>query len=119
MSDAILYAIDAPQIATVKNAASFVEEERDSQEAPTASITSFFQHLLRVWPEDGSNGAVWSCEDFTYSQPAGPLLEMVFELSEFDEERLGQLREIAKQHAVHIFDPEGEVLYLVNGSEAT
>jgi hypothetical protein len=43
---------------------------------------------------------------------------MTFELNEFDEERLGQLRAIAEQHGVHVLDPEGEVLYLADGSEA-
>ncbi|MDR6841190.1 hypothetical protein [Pseudoxanthomonas sacheonensis] len=117
MSEAILYAIDAPHITDAVTAAGFVDQFRDSNEAPTAGIASFFDNLLRVWPEDGSKGAVWN-EDFAHNRPAGSVLEMTFELSEFDEERLGQLRAIAEQHGVHVLDPEGEVLYLADGSEA-
>jgi hypothetical protein len=117
MSEAILYAIDAPHIADAATAAEFVDQNRDSSETPTASIASFFESLLTLWPEDGSKGAVWY-EDFTHNKPAGSVLEMTFELSEFDEGRLGQLRAIAEQHGVHVLDPEGEVLYLADGSEA-
>ena len=117
MSEAILYAIDAPQITDAVTAAEFVEQWRDSNDVPTAGITSFFEKLMQVWPEDGSKGAVWY-EDFTHNRPAGSVLEMTFELSEFDEERLGNLRAIAEQNGVHVFDPEGEVLYLADGSEA-
>lgn len=117
MSEATLYAIDSPQITNAATAAEFVEQWTSSSDAPTAGIASFFEHLLQVWPEDGSKGAVWY-EDFTHNRPAGSVLEMTFELSEFDEERLGHLRAIAEQHGVHVFDPEGEVLYLADGSEA-
>ena len=43
---------------------------------------------------------------------------MVFELSGFDAQRLDHLRAIAKHHGLHVFDPEGHVLYLSDGSEA-
>jgi hypothetical protein len=117
MSEAILYAIDAPHIIDARMAVGFVDQHTDSSEAPTAAIASFFEKLLQVWPEDGSSGAVWY-EEFAHNSAAGPILEMTFELDEFDEERLGQLREIAEQHGVHVFDPEGEVLYLADGREA-
>ncbi|MFZ2237317.1 MAG: hypothetical protein WBP11_06635 [Dokdonella sp.] len=117
MSEAILYAIDAPHISDAAVAAEFVEQQRDGNAPPTARIASFFGHLLQVWPEDGSRGAVWY-EDFTHNRPTESVLEMTFELSGFDEERLGHLRAIAEQHGVHVFDPEGEVLYLADGSEA-
>jgi hypothetical protein len=117
MSEAILYAIDAPHITDAARAVKFVDQNKDGTEAPSANIASFFESLLRVWPEDGSKGAVWY-EDFTHNRPAGTVLEMTFDLREFNEERLGQLRAIAEQHGVHVFDPEGEVLYLADGSEA-
>ena len=118
MSEAILYAIDAPHIADPTAAVDFVEQHSDSTEAPTTNIASFFASLLNTWPEDGSKGAVWY-EDFTHNKPAGCVLEMTFELGEFDEARLQQLRTLAEQHGLHVFDPEGEVLYLADGSEAT
>ena len=117
MSEAILYAIDAPHVKNAAAATRFVEEWRDSKDAPTARIATFFVRLLQTWPEDGSKGAVWH-EDFAHNRPAGSMLEMTFELSEFDVERLQQLRAIAKLHSVHVFDPEGHVLYLSDGSEA-
>ena len=117
MSEAILYAINAPQITDAAAAAEFVERRGESNNAPTEGIVSFFEQLLEVWPEDGSKGAVW-CEGFEHNQPTGSVLEMTFDLSEFDEERLGHLRAIAGRHGVHIFDPEGEVLYLADGSES-
>jgi hypothetical protein len=42
MSEAILYAVDAPQITNAVTAAEFVEQWRDNNEVPTASIASFF-----------------------------------------------------------------------------
>ena len=117
MSEAILYAIDAPYITDLKAAADFLEQHNDSTGAPTAKIAAFFQSLVHIWPEDGSNGAVWY-EDFTHNQPAGPVLEMTFELDQFDEARLEELKTIAGKHGVHVLDPEGEVLYLADGSEA-
>ncbi len=117
MSEAILYAIDAPQMADANAAAAFVEQWQDCSDAPTAPIASFFARLLQTWPEDGSKGLVWY-EDFSHNRPLGPLLAMTFELSEFDDECLRQLRAIAKDHGVHVFDPEGHVLYLADGSEA-
>lgn len=118
MSEAILYAIDAPHIADPKTAADFVEQHSAGNDAPTTNIASFFAGLVEVWPEDGSKGAVWY-EDFTHNQPAGGVLEMTFDLDGFDEERLEQLRALAKQHGVHVLDPEGEVLYLADGTEAS
>ena len=117
MSEAILYAIDAPHIADPTAAVDFVEQHSDSNEAPTTNIASFFESLVSTWPEDGSKGAVWY-EDFTHNRPAGCVLEMTFDLDGFDEERLEQLRALAKQHGVHVLDPEGEVLYLADGTEA-
>ena len=118
MSEAILFALDTPDITTVVAATDFVEQARDNDEAPTAHIASFFDHLLQTWPEDGSHGHIWS-EDFTHNQPTGALLELTLELGEFDEDALAQLLQIAREHGVHIFDPEGEVLYLADGGEAT
>lgn len=117
MSEATLYAIDSTQVTNSATAAEFVEQWVGSNEVSTAGIASFFGHLLQVWPEDGSKGAVWY-EDFTRNRPAGAVLEMTFELSGFDENRLEHLRAIAEQHGVHVFDPEGEVLYLADGSES-
>lgn len=116
MSEVILYAIDDPQISNVATAASFVEQWRDTDKEPTTGVTSFYESLLQAWPDDEPNGAIWY-EDFSNNKPTGPLLEMTFDLNEFDEERLAQLRDIAKQHGIHVFDPEGEVLYLSDGSE--
>ena len=48
MSEAILYAIDAPHITDVMMASEFVDQCRDSDEAPTAGIASFFENLLSV-----------------------------------------------------------------------
>ncbi|GGY78180.1 hypothetical protein GCM10011613_23470 [Cellvibrio zantedeschiae] len=118
MSEAIMYAIDASHVKDADAAMHFVEKWQDTKEAPSARIATFFVRLLQTWPEDESKGAVWH-EDFTHNQPAGLMLTMVFELSEFDAERLQQLRAIAKHHGVHIFDPEGYVLYLSDGSEAS
>lgn len=117
MSEAILYAIDAPQVKNADAAAKFVEKWQDSADAPTARIATLFVRLLQTWPEDGSKGVVWH-EDFRHNRPTGSMLAMTFELSEFDAERLQHLRAIAKHHGVHVFDPEGHVLYLADGSEA-
>lgn len=116
MSEASLYAIDSVQVTDPENATHFLEQAAQSGGSPSAGIAAFFAHLLQVWPEDGSKGAVWY-EGFTHNQPSGAVLEMVFALRAFDEQCLGQLRAIAEQHGVHIFDPEGEVLYLADGSE--
>lgn len=117
MSEAILYAIEAPQVKNADAAAQFVEERQDSKDAPTARIATFFVRLLQTWPKDGSKGAVWH-EDFDHNRPMGSMLEMTFELSQFDAERLRHLRAIAQHHGLHVFDPEGHVLYLADGSEA-
>ena len=117
MSEATLYAIDSAQVTDPATAADFLDQPSSTKGSPTAGIAAFFEQLLQVWPEDGSRGQVW-CEDFTHNKPGGAVLEMTFELSEFDEKRLGQLREIAGQHGLHVFDPEGEILYLADGSEA-
>ena len=117
MSEAILYALDAPHVRDAAAAAQFVEQWEDGRDAPTSPIATFFVRLLQVWPEDGSAGAVWH-EDFRHNRPAGPLLAMTFELDGFDAERLEKLRAIARHHRVHVFDPEGEVVYLTDGSEA-
>ena len=118
MSEAILYAIDSQQVKSAGAAAKFVEKWQDSKDAPTARIATFFVRLLQTWPEDGSKGVVWH-EDFAHNRPAGSMLEMTFELSEFDAERLRHLRAIAAHHGVHIFDPEGEALYLADGSDSS
>jgi hypothetical protein len=117
MSEAILYAIDAPQLKNADAAAHFVEKWQDNKDEPTPRIATFFVRLLQTWPVDGSKGVVWH-EDFDHNQPAGAMLAMTFELSQFDAERLQHLRAIAKHHGVHVFDPEGHVLYLADGSEA-
>ena len=117
MSECILYALDAPSVKNANDAAGFIEKWRDNGQAPTARIATFFVRALQTWPEDGSKGQVWH-EDFTHNRPQGPLLELCFELSEFDADRLAQLRAIAAHHGVLVFDPEGHVLYLADGSEA-
>ncbi len=117
MSEAILYAIDAPDITDAATAVRFVDQHKDSMEPPTEKIASFFENLLLVWPEDGSRGQIWY-EDFTHNRPGGCVLEMTFELSEFNQGRLDQLRAISEEHGVHVLDSEGEVVYLADGSEA-
>ncbi len=117
MSEAFLYALDAPHLADTETAADLVDNWRDSRDSPTVRIASFFESLVKMWPEDGSKGEVWY-EDFSNNKPAGPMLEMTVDLNGFDEGRLAQLKHLAQQHGVHVFDPEGEVLYLADGSEA-
>lgn len=117
MGEAILYALDAPRVKTADAAARFVEQRQDSTEAPTARIATFFVRLLQTWPEDGSQGHVWH-EDFAHNKPFGALLQLVFDLGEYDATRLQQLRALAAHHQVMLFDPEGHVLYLADGSEA-
>jgi hypothetical protein len=117
VSECILFAIDAAEVTTADLAVDFVEQWQDNQDAPTARIATFFVRLLQTWPEDGSKGHVLH-EEFAHSRPLGPLLELVLESSEFDETRLRQLRAIAAHHQVKLFDPEGHVLYLIDGSEA-
>lgn len=118
MSEAILFALDAPHVTDLAEALAFVEENTDSQAAPSAHLASFFAALVQTWPEDGSNGGVWH-EDFTHNPPSGPVLEMCFELNVFDEALLEDLKTLAAQHGIHVLDAEGEVLYLADGSEAT
>lgn len=117
MSEVILYALDAPRTKSADAAATFVEKWTDSEEAPSRRMTAFFDALRGLWPADGTQGAVWH-EDIEHSRPAGPMLTMTFELATFDAERLQQLRAVAQQHGVRIFDPQGHVLYLADGSEA-
>ena len=117
MSEAFLYALDVPDLADTATAADLVDDWRDRRDSPTARIASFFESLLQMWPEDGSRGEVWY-EDFSNNKPIGPMLEMTVDLNEFDEDQLAQLKNLAQQHGIHVFDPEGEVLYLADGSEA-
>ncbi|WP_462387883.1 hypothetical protein [Acidovorax sp. Q11] len=117
MSEATLYAMDAPRVKSADAAADFLEKWQDSTKAPTARIAAFFERLLQTWSADGPGSAIWY-EGFDHNPPAGQVLAMAFALREFDTERLQQLRAMAQAHGVHIFDPEGHVLYLADGSEA-
>lgn len=117
MSEAILWVIDAPAVQSADDAAAYVEEFGDNTNAPTSRIATCFVRVLFTWPKDGSKGHVFH-EDFNNNKPYGTLLQLVVELSGFDAERLQHLRAIAKHHGVHLFDPEGHVLYLSDGSEA-
>ena len=117
MSEAILYAIDSADVQDANDAAEFVEKFQDNQDAPTSRIATFFVRIWFMWPMDGSKGHVFH-PDFKQCKPFGRMLQMVFELSEFDAERLQQLRAIAKHHDVKLYDSEGHVLYLQDGSEA-
>ena len=117
MSEAILFAIDAPHVKDANAAAAFVEQWEGRNDAPTARIATMFVRLMFTWPRDGSKGVVWH-EDASQDRPNGATLAMTFELGTFDDERLQHLRAIAKHHGVHVFDPEGHVLYLADGTEA-
>lgn len=117
MSEAILYAIDAPQVKDANAAADFVAQWDGRNEAPTSGIATLFVRLMFTWPRDGSKGVVWH-EEAHHDRPNGPTLALTFELATFDDERLQHLRAMAKHHRVHIFDPEGHVLYLSDGTEA-
>ena len=117
MGECILFAIDSAGVSSADVAVDFVEQWRDKEDAPTARIATFFVRVLQTWPEDGSRGHVLH-EEFAHSRPLGPLLELVFESGEFDAARLQQLRAIAAHHQLKLFDPEGHVLYLADGSEA-
>lgn len=116
MGEAILYAIDAPEVLDLDAAAALVDNNDAKGDAPTANVAAFFAELMKTWPEDGSNGAVWY-EEVMEEQARGRVVEMTFDLSEFTGETLGVLRSLAARHALHIFDPEGEVIYLSDGSE--
>ena len=83
MSEAILYAMDAPRAKSADAAADFVEKWQDSKKAPTARIAAFFEHLLQNWPTDGAGSAIWY-EGFDHNPPTGPVLAMAFELREFN-----------------------------------
>jgi hypothetical protein len=116
MSEVILYAMDAPRVKSPDAAAKFVEKWQDCTDAPTARMTGFFSRLQEVWPWNGPS-PVWY-EDGGDTRPGGPLLALAFELSTFDADRLQQLRAMAQQHGLRVFDPEGHVLYLADGTEA-
>lgn len=116
MGEAILYALDAPDVVDVESAANFVDDGESKRGAPTGKIASFFAELMKTWPEDGSNGHVWY-EEVMEEQARGNVVEMTFDLSAFDGERLGILRSLAARHALHVYDPEGEVVYLSDGTE--
>lgn len=116
MGEAILYALDAPDVVNVSMASDLVERNDGNGSAPSANITAFFEELLQTWPEDGSKGAIWY-EEFAHNRPAGNILEMTFDLSEFTEDSLKTLRALAGRHGLHVLDPEGEVLYLADGNE--
>ena len=111
MSEAILYAMDAPRAKSADAAADFVEKWQDSKKAPTARIAAFCRKTKQTPPATRYEG-------FDHNPPTGPVLAMAFELREFNTDRLQQLRAMAQAHGVHIFDPEGHVLYLADGSEA-
>ena len=59
MSEAILYAMDAPRAKSADAAADFVEKWQDSKKPPTARIAAFFEHLLQASPTDGTGSAIW------------------------------------------------------------
>lgn len=117
MGEAVLYAIDAPEVKDANAAAEFVAQWEGRNAAPTSGIATLFVRLMFKWPRDGSKGIVWH-EEAHLDRPNGRTLAMTFELSTFDAQRLQELRALAKHHRVHVFDPEGHVLYLSDGTEA-
>lgn len=134
MSECTLYVLDAPRIKTPDGAARQVEKSqslsRDAgpdvkgeRAAPLAAapwtprLQAFFKDLLLAVPDDGSPSSIWY-EGLEHSRPEGQVLALVFRLDLFDTGTLQRLRDLAGQHSLHVFDPEGHVLYLSNGREA-
>jgi len=120
MSECTLYVLDASRIKTPDGAARLMEKSqaRSRDAAPsTPRLQAFFKDLLVAFPDDGSPSSVWY-EGFEHSRPEGPVLALVFQLDLFDPGTLQRLRDLACQHKLHVFDPEGHVLYLSNGREA-
>ena len=120
MSECTLYALDAPRIETPEGAARHIEKAVDNGSASpaTARLKSFFEALLVTFPDDDSEASVWY-EGFAHNPPAGSVIELVFWLERIDAAQLRNcLRDLAGRHQLHIFDPEGHVLYLSDGREA-
>ncbi len=120
MSECTLYVLDAPRIKTPDGAARLAERSQTQSQAAgptTPRLLAFFNDLRVAFPDDGSPSSVWY-EGLEHSRPDGPLLALVFRLDLFDPGTLQRLRHLAGQHGLHVFDPEGHVLYLSNGREA-
>jgi hypothetical protein len=116
MSECILYLLDAPGVATRETAASFIErwESREGS-VPNKKIASFLQEVHQAYPGK-ADSSIWY-EEMPREPVTKPLLQMDLRLDLVDETLLERLRKIAGTHRLHIFDPEGDVLYLADGGE--
>lgn len=120
MSECTLHVLDTPRIKTPDGAARHLEKSQAPSPdgaPPTPRLQAFFKDLAASFPDDGSPSSVWY-EGLENSRPDGSVLTLVFRLELFDRGALQRLRDLAGQHGLHVFDPEGFVLYLSDGREA-
>jgi len=119
MSECTLHVLDAPRIKTPQAAADFVAKWVDQDGKRNARLDTFLCELLDVFPEaSGTEDSIW------YESPVpvastSPVLPLYFKLALFDTSVLQTLRTIAGKHKLHVFDEEGHVLYLANGTEVS
>jgi hypothetical protein len=118
MSECLLFVLDAPRVKTREGASAFVERwQNGSAGAPNAKIMSFLLEMQNNWPSDGDS-SLWY-EGAPQEPVTGPLLQLDLDLERIDKSAVEQLRTLAGRQRLHIFDPEGYVLYLADGSEVS
>jgi hypothetical protein len=117
MSECTLYVLDAPKLKTQDAASDFIAESESSTHEPNSKIGAFLDAWRAAYPAaPNRDDSIWY-ESLPDAMPRGPVLALVLRLATFNSIALTKLRKVAGQHKLHVFDPEGYVLYLANGKE--
>ena len=124
MSEVTLHAIDQDDVRTPTAASTFVDRWVDTPDGHAhPHLDAFLTSLMDVLPPPQRGARTKKAKGVWHEVPAleplaGPVLAMYFESSRFDEEALAKLRHCAAAHGLHVFDAEGDVVYLSDGTEA-
>lgn len=126
MSFCKLYVLDAPRIKLQSAAESFIDKWQGAEAGPAnAKLDAFLQDLLQVYPDrydqdpDGTNDDNIWYEGLGNPATDRPVIELDLKLAAVNAARLARIRELAGKYGLHLFDPEGYVLYLANGKEVS
>jgi hypothetical protein len=118
MGSATLFLLDAPRVKTRSAANAFVERWEEAGDGKLNKAIAAFLDDVRNELSGPRLAALWY-EGPPAEPVAKPLLQLDLSLDVLDGDMLRLLRTVAERHKLHLFDAEGEALYLSDGSEVS
>lgn len=113
----ILHLLDAPNVSNAKEADNFIAEQRKKPPTNNPKFEYFTADITGIYPDlseedlDGDDDRnLWE-EGLDSGASYGQVKELVVKVDLTDESVVAELRKVAVQNGLKLYDEEGQVLY--------